>query len=157
MLEVDLPQASAGKSGWPVESEPRVLHCGRFSLSVAASTSPLPPVDDSAVVWESCTTTPVGEIDFRAVISDEPHPDTPCQTQLKAPDGSPAHVQVTFTVCSAGTNPQDPHAAMEHMRREARILKSISQSAADWVSVGACQSGQHLLLAMIAVTSGGRA
>lgn len=139
-----------------MESNALILHCGGFSLTVAASPSAFPPVDDSTVVWESRTATPVGEIDMRAVISDEPHPDAPCHAQLTAPDGSPAHIQVTFTVGSAGPHPLDPHSTMDHMRREARILRSMSRSAVDWVSVGACQTGQHLLLAMIAVTSGGR-
>ncbi|MDO5512606.1 hypothetical protein [Corynebacterium sp.] len=98
----------------------------------------------------------MGEIDIRAAISDEPHPDVPVQAQLTAPDGSPAHIQVTFTVGSAGPHPLDPQETMDHMRRETHILKSMSQSAADWVSVGACQSGQHLLLAMIAVATDGR-
>ena len=139
-----------------MESNALILHCGGFSLTVAASPSAFPPVDDCTVVWESRTATPVGEIEIRAAISDEPHHDAHGQAQLKAPDGSPTHVQVTFTVGSAGPHPLDPHSTMDHMRRETNILKSTSQSAADWVSVGACQIGQHLLLAMIAVASDGR-
>ena len=139
-----------------MEANALILHCGGFSLTVATSLSSFPPVDDSTVVWESHTATPVGEIEIRAAISDEPHHDVPVQAQLTAPDGSPAHIQVTFTVGSAGPHPLDPHSAMDHMRRETQILKSTSQSAADWVSVGACQIGQHLLLAMIAVARDGQ-
>ena len=37
MLEVDLPQVSVRKPGWPVESHPPAFHCGGLSLSVTAS------------------------------------------------------------------------------------------------------------------------